>query len=120
MTPAPPATMAVHLDAGKRDGKRREVFVLLDAGANVIDVIEGDKKDMEERGHQTLPVFGPLDIMPGALREILQLKRQGNPRVQQRRGGRWISPKHTLGATIEERTRPLKNRLLRKERRRRR
>lgn len=112
------ATMAIHMDAGqRRDGKKREIFVLLDAGANVVEVIEGDSKALAKAGYQELPTMGPIDIRPGVYREMLQRQRQGNPEVEQRKGGRWTAREsRPLGATIGERTPDvgaMKSRLLR-------
>ena len=113
------ATMALYMDAGNRDGKPRCVFVLLDAGANAVDVVEGDSSALEKAGYKEIPTFGPIDVKSGTHREMLRLKRQGNPEVRQRRDGRWHRRTNhgAFGATIGERAPnviAMKHRLLRR------
>ncbi len=98
------AVMAIHMDAGNRDGKKRELFVLLDSGANAVDVVEGDAEALVKAGYVEIPTFGPLDVKSGTYREMLQLKRQGNPQVQHRKAGRWQRrDNRPLQASIGER-----------------
>ena len=77
------AVMAIHMDAGKDpSNKPREVYVYLDAGANVVGVT----KVLE----QEVPTFGPIEVKPKTYREMLRIGRHGNPTVGERRKGRWV------------------------------
>lgn len=120
MTAKKNATMAIHMDAGPdREQRPRRIFAILDAGANVVDVLEQGKKDaakvLADAGYQGLPTFGPLDVKTGTYREMLRQKRQGNPEIRQRRNGR-VHKRHNtpLGATIGERASNLKRHLTRR------
>jgi hypothetical protein len=105
--------LALHLDAGKdKGGKRRELFVVLDKEAEVVDVIEGNARPKLRL--MNVPVMEPtLDVKAGVHREFLRRKRQGNPKVQQRRNGRWHERKNRLlSATMGERSGTLTNLLI--------
>lgn len=109
----PRPVLALHLDAGKtQGGKRRELFVLLDGDAQVVDVIEGNARSKMRL--MNVPVMEPtLDVKAGVHRELLRLKRQGNPQIQQRKNGRWHQQKNKLlGATMGERSGAFANLLM--------
>lgn len=76
------AIMVIHMDAGKdSSNKRRELYVYLDPGANVVGVTKKLERD--------LPTFGPVDVKGSTYHEMVKLGRQGNPKVRERRQGRW-------------------------------
>lgn len=113
--------MAIHMDAGNdREGRPRRVFAVLDTGANVIDVLEQGKQDaadvLEKAGYKALPTFGPIDVKSGVYREMLRQKRQGNPKIQQKRDGRARNRHNTpLRASLGELD-AMKTRLTRRRR----
>jgi len=76
------AIMVIHMDAGKDSaGKPREAYVYVDSGANVVGVT----KTLERE----LPTFGPIGVKASTYHEMIKLGRQGNPKVRERRDGRW-------------------------------
>lgn len=105
--------MALDLDAGpNHQGKDRRVIVVLDARANVLEVVDRDQ--IESSAYKSIPRFGPVDVKPGVYREMRELQRAGNPKVFQRKSGRQIRRK-PLSTSLGERApnlEDMKHRLL--------
>lgn len=97
------AVMALHLDAGPDRNKRpRVIYVVLDAGAHALAAVRTPQE--LESGYGKLPTFGPIDVKTGVWRRYLDLARQGNPKVYQRRNGRTERAEKPLTATLGSRS----------------
>lgn len=71
--------MAVHLDAGPdRDGRSREVVLVYDAAANVVEICDPLSAPPD------LPVSAVLHTTVRQYHALKREARRGNPRVQER------------------------------------